>query len=244
LDAADQLRQKDQQLIDHYTTLSQSLFLEMFGDPVTNPMGWEKKKLSLLTKFENGDRSRNYPSGNDIQQEGILFLSTKNITEHKLDLTFTQFISASKFKSLSRGKAETGDLLITLRGTLGSCCIFSGDYKEAFINAQMMIIRANRSVSNIYLHALIINNRFNDMLQTIGRGAAVPQLTATQLKKLNIPTPPIKLQNQFAQHIEKIEQQKQLAQASLKKSEILFNSLLQRAFKGELTHSGYEAPAS
>jgi len=66
-------------------------------------------------------------------------------------------------------------------------------------------------------------------------GATREALTKMQVEKLLIPVPTIELQNQFAQHIEKIEQQKQLAQASLKKSETLFNSLLQRAFKGELT---------
>jgi len=235
LDAADVLRQKDQQLIDHYTTLSQSLFLDMFGDPVTNPMGWDTMKLQHLAEFENGDRSSNYPSGDDIKQSGVLFLSTKNITDNKLDLTFTQFISNRKFTSLSRGKAIHGDLLITLRGTLGSCGIFNGIYDKAFINAQIMIIRVNENTSNIYLHSLITVERFNLMLQLIGRGAAVPQLTAAQLKGLDIPLPPITLQNQFAERIQHIEAQKQQAQASLEQSNNLFNSLLQKAFTGELT---------
>ena len=56
MDAADSIRQKDQQLIQHYTALSQSLFLEMFGDPVGNPMGWEIKKINdiLEGKSQNG----------------------------------------------------------------------------------------------------------------------------------------------------------------------------------------------
>ncbi len=60
-------------------------------------------------------------------------------------------------------------------------------------------------------------------------------ISKAKLKQLKTPLPPIELQNQFAQHIEAIEQQKQQAQASLEKSNDLFNSLLQRAFKGELT---------
>ena len=51
LDAADSLRQKDQQLIEHYTALSQSLFLDMFGDPVTNPKGWEMLSLDIMADF-------------------------------------------------------------------------------------------------------------------------------------------------------------------------------------------------
>ena len=234
MDAADSLRQKDQQLIDHYTTLSQSLFLEMFGDPVTNPMGWDQSYLSDIAKFENGDRSSNYPSGDDIQSKGVLFLSTKNINKSKLDLAFTQYITEAKFSSLSRGKAKNGDLLITLRGTLGNSCIFDCVHRTAFINAQMMIIRPMDQTSPIYLHALITSMQFHRMLQDIGRGAAVPQLTASQLAKLAIICPSIKLQNQFAERIQAIEAQKQQAQASLEKSNALFNSLLQRAFNGEL----------
>ena len=237
LDAADSLRQKAQQLIEYYTSLSQSLFLEMFGDPVTNPMGWDEHLLSELTTFENGDRSSNYPSGNDIKSEGILFLSTKNIKSNRINLKSTQFITEEKFESLSRGKVIKNDLLITLRGTLGNCCVFNCEYDTAFINAQMMIIRTNNKVLFEFLHLLISSEKFNAMLQYIGKGAAVPQLTASQLGKLMIFVPPITLQHQFIKRIESIEKQKQQAQANLEKSEALFNSLLQRAFKGELTES-------
>jgi len=235
LDAAESLRQKDQQLIDHYTTLSQSLFLEMFGDPVTNPMGWPMLELVELSDFENGDRSSNYPSGSDIKLKGVLFLSTKNIVSSYLDLGFRQFISEEKYNSLSRGKAKPKDLLITLRGTLGSCCIFEGGYETAFINAQMMIIRCKKELNPVYLHSCITSTKFNLMLQNIGKGAAVPQLTATQLGCLEVNVPPIELQNQFAERIQVIEAQKQQAQTSLKKSNDLFNSLLQKSFKSELT---------
>jgi len=235
LDAADRLRQKDAQLIAKYNALSQSLFLDMFGDPVTNPMGLNTTNLSSITEFENGDRSSNYPSGDDIKSDGVLFLSTKNIRNQQLDLSFSQFISEEKFNALSRGKAKRGDLLITLRGTLGSCSLFNTTYETAFINAQMMIIRPTDKVNPVYLHALITSEQFNKMLQSIGAGAAVPQLTATQLKKLSIISPSIIKQKQFAERIQHIEVQKQQAQASLQKSEDLFNSLLQRAFKGELT---------
>ena len=73
------------------------------------------------------------------------------------------------------------------------------------------------------------------MLQEIGRGAAVQQLTASQLGQLYIMNPPLDEQAVFAERIQLIKAQKQQAQQSLAKSEALFNSLLQRAFTGELT---------
>jgi type I restriction enzyme S subunit len=89
------------------------------------------------------------------------------------------------------------------------------------------------AVSNLFLY---LKNMQNVILRK-ARGVNTEGLTLAHLKSLDIPVPPLNLQNQFAQHIEKIEQQKQYAQASLEKSEILFNSLLQQAFKGELTQS-------
>ena len=82
--------------------------------------------------------------------------------------------------------------------------------------------------------------QFHRMLQYIGRGAAVPQLTASQLANITIIITPISSHKIFAERLEIIEQQKLQAQASLAKSEDLFNSLLQRAFKGELTGSKAE----
>jgi type I restriction enzyme S subunit len=69
----------------------------------------------------------------------------------------------------------------------------------------------------------------------MARGVNTEGLTLTHLKGLDMPFPSLDMQNQFAERIEAIEQQKQQAQASLVKSNELFNSLLQRAFKGELT---------
>jgi len=225
--------------------LLKSVFLEMFGDPVRNDKGWKTPSLIEVTDFENGDRSSNYPSGADLIGEGILFLSTKNIVNNQLDLSNKTFITREKFESLSRGKAISGDVLITLRGTLGSCCIFdSMDYFEAFINAQMMIIRPKPAIQSIYLHGFITSQRISGLLQQIGTGAAVPQLTATQLKELRIPLPPTELQNQFATIVEKIEGVKSLNQQSLTDLEALYGTLSQQAFKGELDLSRIPLPSA
>ncbi|MBJ7267280.1 restriction endonuclease subunit S [Idiomarina abyssalis] len=106
LDMADAIRRKRQQAIQFADDFLRSAFLDMFGDPVTNTKGWEIKPLGEVSTFENGDRSSNYPSGEDIVKSGVLFLSTKNIVYDTLDLKKVQFITRDKFSSLSRGKVE------------------------------------------------------------------------------------------------------------------------------------------
>lgn len=215
--------------------LLKSVFLEMFGDPVRNEKGWNTPTLIEIADFENGDRSSNYPSGPDLVDSGVLFLSTKNIVNNRLDLCSRLFITKEKFESLSRGKATLGDVLITLRGTLGSCCIYDSDqYLQAFINAQMMIMRPKASLDSVYLHAFFVSAKIAGLLQRIGNGAAVPQLTATQLKVLRVPLPPLELQNQFATIVEKVESIKSRYQQSLTDLEALYGALSQQAFKGEL----------
>lgn len=234
LDQADALRAKRREALAQLDSLTQSIFIEMFGDPILNPKNLPLKRLGDVTTFENGDRSSNYPSGDDVQESGILFLSTKNIRNHRLDLTSTSFITEEKFKSLSRGKARKGDVFITLRGTLGSCCIFDSQYNTAFINAQMMIIRAKDDLCPEYLHALLTSSQFQSLFSTIGQGAAVPQLTATQLSQLVIPIPPIAAQNNFVAKIKLISTLEQKQKEHMFGLVSLFNSLQHRAFRGEL----------
>jgi len=230
LDQAETLRTQRRQALAHLDTLTQSLFLDMFGDPVVNPKGFVITTLADVSKFENGDRSSNYPSGDDIKTEGVLFLSTKNIVASKLDLSKPQFITQEKFESLGRGKARSGDLIITLRGTLGSCCIFDCEEETAFINAQMMIIRPTAKVICRYLHSLLTSDEAKAHFDYIGRGAAVPQLTAGQLGELKVLLPPLPLQQTFATRIQAIESLKATHRAALAQLDALFASLQQRAF--------------
>lgn len=229
LDKADQIRQKRKKAIELADEFLRSLFLEMFGDPVVNPKGWKTEELKNFTEFENGDRSSNYPSGKDLLPSGIPFLSTKNINSDTYSEVTLNYISEGKFNSLSRGKVNNGDILITLRGTLASCCIFNSKYERAFINAQMMIIRTNKTkISNDFLHSLLTFSTVNYKLKNLGQGAAVPQLTAKQLQEFKVIIPPLEKQNTFLNIKRKISDLKNKIESS--KTDELFNSLSQQYF--------------
>ena len=235
LDRAEALRAKRRAALALLDELTQSIFLDMFGDPIHNEKGWHGATLAEIAQFENGDRSSNYPSGDDIKTEGVLFLSTKNIVDRQLELRDAVFITHEKFKSLSRGKLKPMDLIITLRGTLGSCCLFDSDYDTGFINAQMMIIRPRESALPRFLHAMLTTKQAKDQFKRIGHGGAVPQLTATQLSKLVFALPPVDLQKCFCERLQSAEKLIAKHESSLRELDQLFASLQHRAFRGELS---------
>ncbi len=234
LDAADALRRKDQELLRKYDELAQAIFIDMFGDPVKNEKGWEVKKFLEFSIFENGDRSSNYPTQKDLVVNGIPFFGTNDITNGQLSDFGLRFISTEKFNSLGRGKLKYNDLVITLRGSIGNCAIFNSSFFETgFINAQMMIIRTeSQIIEPVFLQFLYLSDSFQRSLISITGGSAVPQITSAQVKDFIAIAPPISMQRDFIEQLEKIKNL--IKNCSKELSSQLFNSLLQQAFNGEL----------
>ena len=230
LDAADSLRQKDQQLVEHYTALSQSLFLEMFGEPVSNPKGWAKIELGSLAKISTGST----PSRSDASyyQGSIPWVKTTEVNGTDIFQT-SEFINEQALKDSSCKLYPAGSLIIAMygqgktRGKVGRLMV------QASTNQACAVIPPSEKMNYHFLYALL-KISYED-LRRQGRGGNQPNLNSGLIKNYNVIEPPIELQNQFAEHITIIEQQKQQAQDNLEKSKALFNSLLQRAFTGELT---------
>ena len=182
----------------------------------------------------NGDRSSNYPSGKDIVAEVVLFLSTKNISNSRIVLSNKQFITKEKFESLSRGKLQRHDLVVTLRGSIGQCAIFDCEYETGFINAQLMILRPSQDLMPTYLHRLMTHPVIQHKLTDTKSGSAIPQLTARQIGDLEIPVPPLDVQREFAEIERRVASVYSKMIADQKQAEALFGSISQRAFRGEL----------
>ncbi len=232
LDKADAIRRKRQQAIKLADDFLRAVFMDMFGDPVTNPKGWKVKKLGDVAELINGDRSSNYPSGDDLKKSGILFLNTKNITNGVIELIDPVFITGEKFNALSRGKLQRNDLVITLRGTLGSCAIFNTEYEAGFINAQLMIIRPKMNMTSDFLHAFLTSNQIQDIFQSLGRGAAVPQLTGSQMKDFDIYIPDADMLCKFTK-IKAANNEVKVRSNAADKAKLI-ESISQKLFSGQL----------
>tara|TARA_R110002050_G_scaffold1244_4_gene8589 strand:+ start:21111 stop:22346 length:1236 start_codon:yes stop_codon:yes gene_type:complete len=230
LDAADSLRQKDQQLIDHYTALSQSLFLDMFGSYFKNKSCY--REISKVTNFI--DYRGKTP---ERTTTGTPLISAKCVRTGYFDKSRLDFISSDVYRQvMTRGFPKVGDVLFTTEGaTMGFTCRIPDGLDMFAVGQRLITLQSNESYNNTTLEFVLNSGEIQGEIFKQATGSAVKGIRSAKFAKILIPTPPIYIQNQFAERIQVIEAQKQRAQSSLEKSEALFNSLLQRAFSGELT---------
>tara|TARA_B100000508_G_scaffold91658_1_gene71429 strand:+ start:3292 stop:4461 length:1170 start_codon:yes stop_codon:yes gene_type:complete len=229
LDAADGYRQKTKALIAKYDELTQSLFLEMFGDPVTNPKGWEKVKVKSFAKIVRGSSPR--PKGDPrYYGEGVPRLMVADLTRDGFYVT-PQIDSLTVEGAKKSRPMSKGELVMAVSGRPGlpailevDCCIHDGfaGFKEIKDEYNLFYL-----CNYFFYYISQINKR--------SVGAIFKNITTDDIRNIQVPIVPIDLQDQFAERIQEIEKQKAQAQESFEKAEELFNSLLDRAFKNKLT---------
>lgn len=237
LDAADEYRQKTKALIDKYDQLTQSLFKDMFGEMVYHTIG-ELIERKVITLHKDGNYGGMYPRKNEFGENGIPFLSAKHINDNGgFNFQNVPLLNHEQANKLSFGWIEKGDVLLSHNASVGKVALYNGEFKKALIGTSLTCFRTEKALMNPYFLAFAFRslNFQSQLRQNMGQTTR-NQVPITAQKKLTLPTPVIHLQNQFAKRVELIEKQKQQAEASLVKAEELFNSLLQRAFKGELTN--------
>jgi len=227
LDKADELRRNDQKILEKYNQLTQSVFLEMFGDPVTNPKGWNICKLkNVCKKITDGTH---YPP--KFVSKGIPFLFISNIVNNKIEFNTEKYITDQEYIELyKRTPIENGDILYTTVGSYGNPAIVNSEKKFMFQRHIGYLKPDHKKINYKYLFGALLNEGTKRQVDRLVRGIAQKTLNLKDLKEVIILLPPVELQTQYAQNFEKIEQQKLLTQQSLEKSEELFQSLLQKAF--------------
>jgi type I restriction enzyme S subunit len=209
----------------------------MFGDPVSNPKGWEKVELKKCTsKIGSGSTPR---GGKETYlTEGIALIRSLNIYDNEFKYKNLAYISQEQADKLNNVIVKSSDVLFNITGaSVCRCSIVPDDVLPARVNQHVSILRPiKEKLSSSFLSHLLISENVKIKLLGVGSfgGAVMEAITKEQLEKIEVILPSIDLQNQFAERVTLIEEQKAIAQKSLEKSESLFNSLLQKAFKGEL----------
>jgi type I restriction enzyme S subunit len=226
LDAADALRQKDKALLAKYDELTQALFLDMFGDPVSNPKGWEKVELKKICSFKKKNIK---PEDITAGENYVALDSVEKVTGN---ITTIYNVEKGELKSNKFWFDNSYILYGKLRPYLNKVALpeFEGVCSTDIIPIQPIKNRSNR----LFITSILRHKSFVSFADERSSGANLPRISPTQVEKYLTINPPLIIQNQFAERVQVIEQQKAIAQKSLEKSEALFNSLLQKAFKGEL----------
>lgn len=235
LDQADAIIQNNRTIVQKYDALTQSLFLDMFGDPVKNEKGWEMKYLGDLCDV--GSSRRVFVD--ELVESGIPFYRGTEIGQMSLNdnIIPTLFITEEHYEKLKKetGVPKIGDLLMPSICPDGRIFEVTEEKPFYFKDGRVLWIKvSDEKINSVYLkkHLKAI---FAIDYEKIASGTTFAELKIFALKKIKLHYPPIELQNQFAERVAMIEAQKQQALLELAKSEELFQSLLQQAFKGELS---------
>ena len=223
LDLLNGIIEKNKTQLEELDKLAQSIFYDMFGDPVTNEKGWEIKKLEDIASSKIGLTYK--PT--DVCDEGVIVLRSSNIQESHLD-----------FKDVVRVKCsikphqwvQNGDILMCSRNgsfkLVGKVAMIENLTEQMSYGAFMTIIR---SEYNHYLFSFFQSPAFRNQLGCAGT-ATINQITVKMLNDIHIPLPTFSLQQEFADKISDIEAMKAKVRQSLKEAEQLFNSRMDYYF--------------
>lgn len=237
LDKEKSLIEKRKAQIEALDQLTQSVFLEMFGDPITNPKGW---KLAICKDITSKIGSGATPKGGNAsyKQQGISLIRSMNVYNNNFNYNDLAFIDEEQAEKLKNVIVNKDDILLNITGvSVARSCIVPDDVLPARVNQHVSIIRVIKHLINpIFLSYTFTNEIYQKYLLRLSTsgGATREAITKKQIENLPIIIPPLDLQEQFAIKVTKIKEQKSIIQKSIEEIENLFNSLMQKAFKGEL----------
>lgn len=229
LDLLSSIIEKKKAQLKELDSLAQSIFYDMFGDPVTNEKGWENEKMNTLCTITSSKRI----FANEYSEEGVPFYRGKEITELSKGqaISIELNISQKRYNEIKKefGVPSIGDILITAVGTIGNIWVVSDDREFYFKDGNIIWLKDIKGLNPSFfrkLLSILIDAYKSEMAQ----GCAYNALTIVNLKKMRVLCPPLPLQQQFAEKIEAIEQQKELIKQSIKEVETLFNSRMDYYF--------------
>lgn len=224
LDTLHRLKELQKQQIDEYDTLAQATFYSMFGDPIDNEKGWEVKRLGEVCKTTSGGT----PSRKKIEyyENGTInWLRSGEI--NKMFITEAELkITEEGFKNSSAKLFPIDTVLIAMYGaTVGQVGILK---LESTTNQAICGIFPNQHFNPIVLYFIL--SIYKSEFLKLAIGGAQPNISQRLVKETIVPIPPISLQNQFAERIEKIEAQKELVKQSITETQTLIDYTMDKYF--------------
>lgn len=231
LDKADAIRRKRQQAIKRADDFLRATFLDMFGDPVTNPKGWDRGSLSNLVHLVK-DGPHVSPT---YSVTGIPFLSTRHLRPGKIlweDLKYINRDDAEK--QWRKCKPEKGDILYSKGGTTGIAVAYDSD-REIAVWVHVALLKTNHEKANpIWLENMLNTSYCYAQSQFYTHGITNQDLGLTRMVNIKMYLPPLEQQQNFAQIVYKIKRMSEKSTTARTAADSLFTSLTQRAFRGEL----------
>lgn len=235
LDEADDLRTKRRESLAQLDTLLQSTFLDLFGDPVTNPKGWDKVAVGEFAKVKGGKR---LPKGEDYADAptGYRYIRVSDISPNRIDESDLRNLKPETQKKIARYIVEFGDVIITIAGTIGltAAVPVSLDGVNLTENAAKIVPNDKRRVNATYLSYALQMPHAQSQIRSHTGQVTIGKLALFRIEKLEVLLPPEDKQKRFAEFVSETESQRRRMTGQLDELDTLFASLQSRAFRGEL----------
>lgn len=230
LDKADALRAKRRAALAQLDTLTQSIFLDMFGDPATNPKGFPIAQMGDVCDVRDGT----HDSPKYVSEGGYPLVTSKNVTGGVVDLTDANYISEADYVQINRrSKVDRGDIILPMIGTIGSPVLVDHEPHYAIKNVALIKF-TNKSPSAVLVRHLLSGQYFDYIVSQKNRGGTQKFVSLGDLRAFPLPLPPKDVQLEFARRIEMAENIRTTFRASDAELNALFASLQYRAFGGDL----------
>lgn len=233
LDKADAIRRKRKEAIALTDELLRSTFLEMFGDPVTNPKGWPVSELAEVVEPGTTVTYGIVQCGPEIPG-GVPYVRTGDIQKGEIDASQLRRTSRELAARYVRSTVDAGDIIMSIRATVGTTALVRDELAGANLTQGTARIAPGPNVRSEFLLAHLRSVGTQTWIQRQVKGATFREITLKRLRQLPVMVPSLDSQLHFEQLAQGVENVRIRLKARGKEADDLFNSLVQRAFRGEL----------
>ena len=217
--------------------LVKARFVEMFGEPIGNPMGWPVNHLVEISQLITNGNTPKGGSENYVET-GIAFLRSQNVWRNRIDLSDVVYIDEDTHRAMKKSSVCHNDILITKTGrintensSLGRAALFQGKDNSANINGHVYLVRLKEGVNPRFVVTILTGEAYRKYIRKVCVGGIDKrQINLEQVEEFPIIKPPLLMQNDFATFAERVDQQKQAVQQSLDKLELMKKALMQEYF--------------
>ena len=204
---------KHKQMLEKYDTLIKSRFIEMFGDPTTNPMNWEIKPmgelLSLLTDFSSNGSYKTLDSNVIMYDEPNYALMIRTTDLESGDFSNNvKWVDEKAYNLLSKSKVFGKEIIMNKIGSAGKVYLMPELNRPVTLGRNAFLFRYKESINSVYIYFLLTSEYGKNEIKPYIRGAVTKTITKDDARKIRIPVPPITLQNNFENFVQQIDKSK------------------------------------
>lgn len=241
LEQADSLRRQAHQMESALQELRRSVFLSSVGPRAEGYGSWEVMEVSELASAEKNSM-RTGPFGSALKHSefvdsGIAVIGIDNAVSDQFQWRERRFISEEKYQSLKKYRVFPGDVIVTIMGTTGRSAIVPDDVPLAISTKHLATITLDleKATPEFLKYAIQYHPLIAEQVAAQNKGAVMDGLNLGIIKKLKLPVPPLAIQQDLSRAMKALDAESETLAKNTENFEQLFNSLMQRAFKGELT---------